>query len=101
MKTEQQLRFEAAILMRFPSINLNALADDDVAGIRMARIGFQLGESSALERAAKVCDSVAKDAITSAGYDSAALDAAAIKERVAEDLADSIRALAQESTNGK
>jgi hypothetical protein len=87
-KTEQQLRFEAAWHIKWPN-DEPRIFEQDTKGIytwpevQDTFEGFQLGEASGLERAAKVCESEA---------DACRLDDA----WALEECAIAIRALAQE-----
>jgi len=55
-KTEQQKRFEAAMSAADKYVGFAASGVYINADARLMWQGFQLGEASALERAAKVCD---------------------------------------------
>ncbi len=96
MKTKQQERFEASWKAAYPTANEGywLRVDDNGAYAESPTLtefeGFKLGEASALERAAKVCDTK-----SSALRDMSDISGAWISDG----LADEIRALAQEVGN--
>ncbi len=94
MKTEQQLRFEAANNAAFPTgkffYDLNGVGDYASQYIEDRYIGFQLGEASGLAMAAAECEKRAAEHMEFAETE---------EEWASRNCAEAIRALTQESSN--